>query len=94
MAGRKRSPLMGSGSQAELARQLRDLRDGSGLTLRQLAAKSGYSSGVLSQAESGRSVASWELPSHHRALPDSLVGASPSCSCRFCAAWKSRLTGG
>lgn len=61
MAGRRRAPLEGSGRQAELAQRLRDLRDTHGLTLRQLAAKSGYSSGALSQAESGRSVPSWEL---------------------------------
>jgi DNA-binding XRE family transcriptional regulator len=61
MAGRRRAPLEGSGRQAELAQRLRDLRDTHGLTLRQLAAKSGYSAGALSQAESGRSVPSWEL---------------------------------
>ncbi len=61
MAGRKRAPLAGTGEQAELAQRLRDLRDASGLTLRQLAGKSGYSAGALSHAESGRGVPSWEL---------------------------------
>ncbi|GLX05281.1 transcriptional regulator [Microbispora sp. NBRC 16548] len=61
MAGRKRSALGGTGLSAELARRLRALRDGSGLTLRQLAAKSGFSHSALSLAESGRVVPSWEL---------------------------------
>ncbi|MFD8726200.1 helix-turn-helix domain-containing protein [Streptomyces sp. NPDC059629] len=61
MTGRRRSPLTGSGVQVELAQRLRNLRDASGLTLRQLSAKSGYSYGALSQAESGRTVPSWEL---------------------------------
>jgi transcriptional regulator with XRE-family HTH domain len=61
MTGRRRAPLAGSGRRAELAQRLRDLRDTHGLTLRQLAAKSGYSAGALSQAESGRSAPSWEL---------------------------------
>jgi transcriptional regulator with XRE-family HTH domain len=61
MAGRRRSPLTGSGIPVELAQRLRNLRDASGLTLRQLAAKSGYSSGALSQAESGRTVPSWDM---------------------------------
>jgi len=61
MSGRRRSPLIGSGFLIELAQRLRDLRDARGLTLRQLAAKSGYSSGALSQAEAGRTVPSWEL---------------------------------
>jgi transcriptional regulator with XRE-family HTH domain len=52
---------MGSGVGAEFARRLRDLRDASGLTLRLLAIKSGYSQGALSQAESGRAVPSWEI---------------------------------
>lgn len=61
MTGRRRIPLAGSGRQAELAQRLRGLRDASGLTLRQLAAKSGYSPAALSQAESGRTVPSWDL---------------------------------
>ncbi len=61
MPGRRRSPLAGSGFQAQLAQRLRDVRDASGLTLRQLAAKSGYSQSALSQAESARAVPSWEL---------------------------------
>jgi transcriptional regulator with XRE-family HTH domain len=61
MGGRRRSPLTGSGFPTELAQRLRDLRDARELTLRQLAAKSGYSSGALSQAEAGRAVPSWEL---------------------------------
>jgi transcriptional regulator with XRE-family HTH domain len=53
--------LVGTGLQVEFAQRLRDLRDASGLTLRQVATKSGYSQGALSQAESGRSVPSWEI---------------------------------
>src|SRR5450756_3197676 len=61
MSGRRRSPLIGSGFLIELAQRLRDLRDARGLTLRQLAAKSGYSSGARSRAEAGRTVPSGEL---------------------------------
>jgi hypothetical protein len=61
MAGRKRNELTGTGIVTEFARRLRTLRDESGLTLRQLAIKSGYSHSVLSLAESGRVVSSWEV---------------------------------
>jgi Helix-turn-helix domain len=87
MAGRRRSPLTGAGLPVELAQRLRDLRDASELTLRQLAAKSGYSSSALSQAESGRGVCSWDVvstfvqscgddPAHWRQLWE-LAGAVP-----------------
>src|SRR5438067_972612 len=61
MAGRERIPLTGTGVRTEFARQLRDARDASGLTLRQLAAVSGYSPAALSQAESGRRFPTWDL---------------------------------
>jgi transcriptional regulator with XRE-family HTH domain len=61
MAGRKRNELSGTGIQAELARRLRELRDQSGLTMRQVAAKSGYSQATLSTAESGRRTPTWEV---------------------------------
>jgi transcriptional regulator with XRE-family HTH domain len=63
MAGRRRSPLTGSGLPVELAQRLRGLRDARELTLRQLAGRSGYSASSLSQAESGREVPSWEVVS-------------------------------
>jgi transcriptional regulator with XRE-family HTH domain len=61
VTGRKRLPLTGDGSRVELARRLRGLRDASGLSLRALARKSGYSQAALSAAESGRRVPSWLL---------------------------------
>ena len=61
MAGRKRNDLSGTGAQGDLARRLRVLRDESGLTFRQLAAKSGYSQATLSSAEAGRRPPSWEV---------------------------------
>src|SRR5579859_7634209 len=61
MAGRKRTDLNATGLSGELARRLRAARDESRLTLRQLAARSGFSASALSVAESGRSVPSWDL---------------------------------
>ena len=61
VAGRKRADLIATGVSAQLARRLRDLRDESRLTLRQLAAKTGFSHSALSIAESGRTVPSWDL---------------------------------
>lgn len=61
MAGRNRSALNGSGPPLEFARRLRELRDTSGLTVRQVAARSGYSHGAVSKAESGRAIPSWDL---------------------------------
>ena len=61
MTGRKRLQLAGQGARVELARRLRELRDASGLSLRALAKKSGYSQAALSAAESGRRVPSWLL---------------------------------
>jgi transcriptional regulator with XRE-family HTH domain len=61
VAGRRRNELAGSGAPADLAKRLRALRDHSGLTLRQLAARTGYSQGTLSAAEAGRRVPSWEV---------------------------------
>ncbi|MFL4909172.1 helix-turn-helix domain-containing protein [Streptomyces sp. MMS24-I2-30] len=61
MAGRKRVPLIGSGPRSNLAQRLRDLRDTSGMTLRQLAERSGYSTAALSAAESGRATPTWPV---------------------------------
>lgn len=61
MAGRKRNEVVGAGGLAALAGRLRRLRDDQGLTLRELAIKSGYSHASLSTAESGRRRPSWEL---------------------------------
>src|SRR5579859_7871499 len=60
MAGRKRSALVATGARGELAQALRQLRDERGMTLRQVAARSGYSAAALSMAESGRRLPSWE----------------------------------
>jgi transcriptional regulator with XRE-family HTH domain len=61
MAGRKRSALAATGARADLALELRRLRDDRGMTLRQLAARSGYSAATLSMVESGRRVPSWDV---------------------------------
>ena len=61
VSGRKGQPLSITGPRAELARRLRALRAGRGMTLRELAARSGYSLATLSNAESGRRVPSWEV---------------------------------
>ncbi|MEV4755300.1 helix-turn-helix domain-containing protein [Micromonospora sp. NPDC049559] len=49
------------GSSPALAVALRELRQRRGMTLRQLAARSGYSASALSTAETGRRPASWAL---------------------------------
>jgi len=61
MAGRTRTELFGTGPRAELANRLRTLRDQRGFTLRQMAAKSGYSLGTLSAAENCRRTPTWEV---------------------------------
>lgn len=61
VAGRKRAELIATGVPAQLALRLRAARDDSRLTLRQLAAKSGFSQSALSVAEAGRAVPSWDL---------------------------------
>lgn len=61
MGGRRRAPITGGGLAAELANRLRELRDNSGMTLREMAGKSGYSPATLSVAESGRRVPSWDV---------------------------------
>ncbi|HEV2375423.1 MAG TPA: helix-turn-helix transcriptional regulator [Streptosporangiaceae bacterium] len=61
MAGRRRSPLTATGARGELAQALRRLRDQRDMTLRQLAARSGYSPATLSMAESGHRFPSWEV---------------------------------
>jgi hypothetical protein len=61
MAGRERAAVVGNGIAAELALRLRGIRDDSGLNLRQLADRTGYSTAVLSTAESGRRTPSWEV---------------------------------
>src|SRR5258708_15662558 len=61
MAGRRRSVVAATGAHGELALALRRLRDQRGMTLRQVAARSGYSPATLSMAESGRRFPSWEV---------------------------------
>jgi transcriptional regulator with XRE-family HTH domain len=61
MPGRNRVELSGTGAVRDLARRLRELRDAKGWTLRQLAARSGYSISGLSAAERGRRAPSWDL---------------------------------
>ncbi|MFF4802465.1 helix-turn-helix domain-containing protein [Streptomyces sp. NPDC001351] len=61
MAGRRQLPLEGDSEVVCLARLLRELRGESGLTLRQLARKTGYSASTLSNAEGGRRLPSWEV---------------------------------
>ena len=59
--GRERAPVKGEGLGAELAQRLRRLRDDSGLSLRQLSERTGYSQAVLSTAESGSRTPTWEV---------------------------------
>ncbi|MFF7453947.1 helix-turn-helix domain-containing protein [Kitasatospora sp. NPDC008115] len=58
---RRQAPLEGDGAAARFAERLRQARRDSGLTLRQLAAVSGYSHSTLSLAESGRRLPTWEV---------------------------------
>ncbi|MEV5508575.1 helix-turn-helix domain-containing protein [Streptomyces orinoci] len=81
MAGRKRGELQGTGAQAELAMRLRDLRDASDLTLRQLAARSGFSTASLSVAESGRRTPSW-------AVIEAFVGACGADAAQWRQLWE------
>lgn len=89
MPGRKRAEIQGEGNRAELARRLRALRDRREMTLRQLAAKSGYSQATLSGAEAGRESPSWpvtaafvqscgEDPRHWRQLWELAAASSPA----------------
>ncbi|MFF0298525.1 helix-turn-helix domain-containing protein [Kitasatospora sp. NPDC004614] len=58
---RRQAPLEGNGAAARFAERLREVRRESGLTLRQLAAISGYSHSTLSLAENGRRLPSWDV---------------------------------
>ncbi|MGW4381438.1 helix-turn-helix domain-containing protein [Kitasatospora sp. NPDC004531] len=59
---RRQTPLDGNGGAvARFAERLREARRESGLTLRQLAAVSGYSHSTLSLAENGRRLPSWDV---------------------------------
>jgi len=59
--GRRKTPITGTGPLAQLARSLRDLRESSGLTLRELADHVGYSHSTLASAERGRVPPSWPV---------------------------------
>jgi tetratricopeptide (TPR) repeat protein/transcriptional regulator with XRE-family HTH domain len=59
--GRPQAPLPGRSPYAPLAAQLRELRGSAGLTLRALAARSGYSPSALAVAEGGRRLPSWAI---------------------------------
>jgi helix-turn-helix protein len=57
--GRRQQPLTGEGPLVEFAAALRQLRAESGLTLRQLGKRSGYSPSTLSNAEGTQRCPSW-----------------------------------
>lgn len=59
--GRPEIPVTGTGEVAEFARHLRLLRQQSGLTLRQLAAATGFSTATLSEAQAGRELPTWRV---------------------------------
>jgi transcriptional regulator with XRE-family HTH domain len=59
--GRRQIPVTGNGPVAQLALALRDLRESSGLTLRELAAQVGYAPSTLASAERGRMPPSWPV---------------------------------
>ncbi|MBG7702426.1 helix-turn-helix domain-containing protein [Streptomyces sp. MC1] len=59
--GRRQLPLEGDSPAELFAMRLRKARADSGMTVRVLARRSGYSASTLSQAESGRRVPTWEV---------------------------------
>ena len=59
--GRRQIPVTGNDPVARLALALRDLRESSGLTLRELAGRVGYSPSTLASAERGRIPPSWPV---------------------------------
>lgn len=81
VAGRRRAPITGDGPRAQLALRLRALRDATGLTLREVAARSGYSAAALSNAERGRHVPSW-------GLVESFVGACGADPAQWRQLWE------
>lgn len=58
---RKQLPLNGEGQFVRFAAQLRHTRESTGLTLRKLAAVSGYAASTLSTAENGKKLPSWDV---------------------------------
>jgi len=58
---RPENPIQGSGPVAELAGQLRALREAAGLTYRQMAPAAMFSSTVLSEAASGKKLPTWPV---------------------------------
>ncbi|MEU3626945.1 hypothetical protein BS329_39340 [Amycolatopsis coloradensis] len=59
--GRRQRPLNGIGPKVRFAQGMRGIRRSSGLTLRELAARSGYAFSTLSAAEQARAVPSWAV---------------------------------
>jgi lambda repressor-like predicted transcriptional regulator len=59
--GRPENTISADGPVADFAQQLRLLRQHAGLTLRQLAARTGLSTATLSVAASGRKLPTWEV---------------------------------
>src|ERR1700760_554735 len=61
--GRPERTINASGPVPDLAQQLRLLRQEAGLTLRQLASRTGLSAATLSVAASGRELPTWKVTS-------------------------------
>ncbi|MFD8479466.1 helix-turn-helix domain-containing protein [Kitasatospora sp. NPDC059673] len=58
---RRQTPLEGTGAVVRFAERLRATREEAGLTLRQLAKRSGFSPTTLSIAEGGKKMPSWDV---------------------------------
>lgn len=59
--GRPERPILGNSPCAEFARDLRAIREHSGLTYREMAGKTHYCHTTLSSAASGKKVPTWEV---------------------------------
>jgi transcriptional regulator with XRE-family HTH domain len=63
LMARRQLPLNGEGQTVRFAEQLRRTRGSAGLTLRKLAAVTGYAASTLSAAENGRKLPTWDVAS-------------------------------
>ena len=90
--GRPENTISASGPVADLAQQLRLLRQHAALTLRQLTAGTGLSTATLSVAASGRKLPTWEVA---RAYVQVCGGDTDDWRVRWeHAAWFSRTPAG
>lgn len=88
--GRRQIPVTGNDPVARLAVALRELRESSGLTLRELAEQVGYSPSTLASAERGRIPPSWPVTG---AFVDGCGAAATEWRSLWTAATNSRAAG-